>query len=77
MAFNLPRGNANLSMDHDVRRACAMQLLTLLNYSPIQTDNTPRSFSMLVAGCDDEFWPHEPIEPLWPLYACLAWMGKK
>jgi hypothetical protein len=48
LTFNLPPGNATLSMSHD----CATQLLKLLTDPPTQTENTPRPCPMLVASCD-------------------------
>ena len=46
LTFNLPPGNATLSMSHD----CATQLLKLLTDPPTQTDNTPRPCPMLVVA---------------------------
>jgi hypothetical protein len=49
-----------------------MQLLILLAYPPTQTDSTPRPCPMLVARCDDEFWPHESMEMPLQAYADRA-----
>ena len=62
LTFNLPPGNASLSMSPDARHACATPLLILLAYPPTQIDNTPRPCPMLVARCDYELWPHELME---------------
>ena len=75
LTFNLPPGNASLSMSPDARHACATQLLTLLAYPPTQTDNTPRPYPMLVARCDYEFWPDESMEMPLQAYAWLARAG--
>ena len=75
LTFNLPPGNASLSMGPDARHACAMQLLILLAYSPTRTDNTPRPGPMLGARCDYESWPHESMEIPLQAYAWLARVG--
>ena len=74
-AFNLPPGNASLSMGPNARHACAMQLLILLAYSPTQTDNTPRSGPMSGARCDCGSSPHESMEMPLQAYAWLARAG--
>jgi len=72
LTFNRPSGNASLSMSRDSRHAYATQLLTLLAYPPTQTDNTPRPCPMLLARCDDEFWPDESMEMPLQAYADRA-----
>jgi hypothetical protein len=71
VTFNLPPGNASLSMSPDARYACATPLLILLACPPTQIDNTPRPCPMLVGCCDYEVWPHESMEMPFRAYAWL------